>query len=294
MKYGFELYEKDFVKPYNSEKYLIEEPVPGFIEHVFKTHPQFKPKIIPLGLRHFTNNYAVFVRPPQLQRVNISPHSKSQSSEITQTTYVLPLPWQVVFIIFSQHPDDKSYNIGNIMTFWTEKEFSADKESYTDLKFYVPPYLNLHGDGSICLPSINSIDDLSIANYSLSDIYTYALYLMWDSGWNTDITSSCFSYISAIKNSASTDFFSQNIPSKTKKRIFDSAEILSITEFFKAWSKISLDSIIYSKTPLSNSIFPHYKNFDQVLENCKSCFFRSKIPNFSSNHYLTALSSVTF
>ncbi len=132
------------------------------------------------GVRYLSHGLVVFERPPSYKVVDVSLAGKDSIDEETpQAEYYLPIPWQVYIAMYNP----KDMRLVSVKMYFTKTSL-FDKNQVV----YTPPIFNFYGNGSLCRPFFESIEDIEKYPNTISGVMASAYDWVWNSGFNFDIT----------------------------------------------------------------------------------------------------------
>ncbi len=132
------------------------------------------------GVRYLSHGLIVFERPPSHKVIDVSLASKDSIDEETpEADYYLPIPWQVYIAMYNP----KDMRLVSVKMYFTKTSL-FDKHQIV----YTPPIFNFFGNGSLCRPFFENIEDIEKYPKTISGVMASAYDWVWNSGFNFDIT----------------------------------------------------------------------------------------------------------
>lgn len=237
--------------------------------------------ILPPGVLYVDKDHVIFERPPTYQNLYLIPKllDEINYNRDSARVYRIPIPWQV-YIVKIQTVEDKMY-CADVKMFFSQKQITSFKD-----KVFLPVITNFYGDGSLCRPFYDDINDIEKYPKNILGTIQAAYDWIWNSGSNNDLTINFVNFMLMHRNcntiadveklnsiaSAFSDYtlnliFAGRVKlSYNNSSYYCSGSVISL--LLEEWEKISLEKIIEYAWPnpcLSKNANAFYSNFSDDL-----------------------------
>ena len=228
------------------------------------------------GVRYLSHGMIVFERPPSYKVVNVSQAGKESIDDGTpQADYYLPIPWQVYIAMYNP----KDMRLASVKMYFTKTSL-FDKTQVV----YAPPIFNFYGDGTLCRPFFETLDDIEKYPKTVSGIMASAYDWIWNSGFNFDITENLAEMIYTNKyeqfepylNTDGSKVSYQFLKNNPINQIGSALHRLHSSALLSAWEQVPLEyvsSINWTNYSISSFMFQEYDYtnmrddfFDQYIQ----------------------------
>lgn len=142
--------------------------------------------LLPPGLKASVPGFLVFERPPSFQMIQLADMTLDDMSDcdyenIQIETFRIPVPWQLYMVNYGTTGDAK-YIVNSVRMYYMNSPLNS-----IDNILYVPPIPNFYGNGALCNPHFEDMDDLYRYPKDLSGVMAAAYDWVWNTGFNRDL-----------------------------------------------------------------------------------------------------------